>query len=128
MVVSVRDLLAPGSADSARSVLAENVVFRSPVRSYTGGPDVAHLLATIGRCLSAVEPRREFGEGERRVTEFVARVDDQDIEGVLAVSTGADGLVSEATLLLRPLSVLQDAIAHMVEMLTIDPLPSDRVA
>lgn len=126
MSPAVQDLLAPESADQAGHLLAEDVIFRSPVRNYTGRPDVAHLLTTIGRCLSGISARREFIDKNRSVVEFTAYVGERGMDGVLAQLVDSDGLVCEATLLLRPLSALQEAIANMAEMLTVDPLPSKR--
>jgi hypothetical protein len=53
-------------------------------------------------------------------------MDEHRLDGVLVQRCSADGLLVEATLLLRPLAALRTAIAQMRAALTADPLPSAR--
>ncbi|MFI6088534.1 hypothetical protein [Streptomyces sp. NPDC051218] len=134
MSLDVRDVLAPGTPDRTRLLLARDVVFHSPVADYSGRDDVAHLLPKIGECLSGVEPLREFttaGTGEEEgeqhgVTAFTAKVGEENAYGALVQQTNEDGQLTEATLLIRPLKALSDAVARMREALSADPLPSRR--
>jgi hypothetical protein len=99
-------------------------VFHSPVRDYHGRADVAHILATIGHVLDKVEFEREF-VGERRVVTIItASHQDLEMTGVLDETHDALGRLERATLLLRPLSALLDAITAMRAALEQSPLPS----
>lgn len=134
MSLDVRDVLAPGTPDRTRLLLARDVVFHSPVADYSGRDDVAHLLPKIGQCLSGVERLREFtaagtgrAEGEQHgVTTFSAKVGEENAYGVLVQQTNGDGQLTEATLLIRPLKALTAAVSRMREALSADPLPSRR--
>jgi hypothetical protein len=123
---AVRDLLMSTAPETLRSLLAPSVTFHSPVADYRGRDDVAHLLATIGRCLSDLEPAAQWATERRRLDEFTAHVGDRPVSGVLIRRVGPGGLIEEATLLLRPLGALQDAVAFMRDALRDDPLPSLR--
>jgi hypothetical protein len=118
-------LAAPDAADVA-PLLDEQVVFHSPVADYRGQADVAHLLATIATCISKPEPGEQLTGAQSSATAFVAGVDEHRLDGVLVQRCSSDGLLVEATLLLRPLAALRTAIAQMRAALTADPLPSAR--
>ena len=105
--------------------LADDVVFHSPVATYRGREDVAHLLATIARVVDDVTPVRDTGDGDLRVTFFTARVGDAAADGVLAVTSRGDA-IAELRLMLRPLDVLLAAVRRMGEELAASPLPSTR--
>lgn len=135
MGIDIRDVLAPGapgSPDRTRLLLARDVVFHSPVADYSGRDDVAHLFAKIGQCLAGLEPLQEFtgpeaGADDREsVTTFTARVGEESAYGAFVQHTDAEGKLTEATLLLRPLSVLKASVSRMGEALSADPLPSRR--
>ncbi|MFE0131816.1 hypothetical protein ACFWY6_09595 [Streptomyces sp. NPDC059037] len=128
MSLDIRDVLAPGTPGRTPLPLAPDVVFHSPVADYSGQDDVAHLFLTIGQCLTGIEPLQEFTEdgGRNSVTTFNGRVGEESAYGVFVQQLGLDGYLTEATLLLRPLSTLRTAVALMGEALTADPLPSRR--
>ncbi|GAA0895769.1 hypothetical protein [Pseudonocardia zijingensis] len=122
----IRALLAPSTPDTVRPLLAPSVAFHSPVADYRGRDDVAHLLATIGRCLTDPEPGQRCEAERRRFEEFTAHVGDHPVDGVLIRRTGPEGLIEELTLFVRPLEPLQIAVAIMRDALRADPLPSRR--
>ena len=128
MTLDVRDVLAPGSPDKTRLLLAREVTFHSPVADYSGRDDVAHLFPKIGRCLTGIEPLREFTEADGRhgVTTFNGKVGDESVYGAFVQQVDEQGRLTEATLLLRPLSTLRTAVSLMREALAADPLPSLR--
>ncbi|MGB8945178.1 MAG: hypothetical protein WCD21_33850 [Streptomyces sp.] len=135
MGVDIRDVLAPGAPgalDRTRLLLARDVVFHSPVADYGGRDDVAHLFAKIGQCLAGLEPLQEFtepeaGGGDRQsVTTFTARIGEESAYGAFVQHVDVEGRLTEATLLLRPLSALKAAVSRMGEALSADPLPSRR--
>jgi hypothetical protein len=109
--------------DDVPGRLAEDVVFHSPVATYRGRADVAHLLATITGVVEGIEPRRSLAEGDVRVTFFDLRVGGADADGVLEEVTAGDEVV-ELRLMLRPLESLLVAVKAMGAALAVSPLPS----
>lgn len=108
--------------------LTEHVVFHSPVRDYHGRADVAHILTTIGEVLDTIESQRELVAERQVVTILIATRADHGMSGVLDETHDALGRVERATLLLRPLSTLLEAITAMRAALDRSPLPSTLAA
>jgi hypothetical protein len=103
---SFRQAAESGDHSSLMSALAPDVVFRSPVvfKPYEGRDAVAPLLAAV---LTVFEDFRYVDqlEGDRSVTLlFKARVGDRELDGLDYLRFGEDGLVSEMTVMVRPLS------------------------
>ncbi|MGW5863175.1 hypothetical protein ACWFRJ_13495 [Streptomyces sp. NPDC055239] len=137
MSLDIRDLLAPDVPERTRLLLAREVVFHSPVADYSGRDDVAHLFPKIGQCLTGIEPLGEFtdpgmagqgqpGQGQQCVTTFTGKVGAESVYGTFVQQADAEGQLTEATLLLRPLSTLTTAVQQMRDALIADPLPSRR--
>ena len=108
--------IANGDREALEALVAEDVVFHSPVQTYRGREQVVHLLVTIGGVIDAVEATRHL-DG---VTFFTAHVEEHPVDGVLDEHAGDDGRVTELTLMLRPLAQLQAAVARMARALA-DP-------
>ena len=108
------------------SALAPDVVFRSPVvfKPYEGRDQVikvlraAEVVLGIGRSFRYVDQL----EGENSVTLlFKARVGDRELDGLDYLRFGEDGLVSEMTVMVRPLSAtnaLAEAMRAKLEAAT----------
>jgi hypothetical protein len=126
MAPGVSELLKAGDPAGVAPMLAPAVIFHSPVAEYQGRDDVAHLFSIIGHCLDALETRVEYAAGPRSASEFTARVRGRHVDGVLVLELDAGDMVAEATLLLRPLHALLDAVAFLRDALAVDPLPSTR--
>ncbi len=120
----VRELLAATGPERAAPLLAEDVVFHSPVADYAGRDDVAHMLAGIAGVVRDVRVIHEFADPAHVATQIAGRVDGAAVEGMLVRRIDANGLVAEATLWLRPLAVLHRAVDRMRESLAHAPLPS----
>jgi hypothetical protein len=99
--------------DALHGLLADDVVFHSPVQTYRGREQVILLLVTIGGILESIEVTREI-DG---VTFFVAQVEEHPMDGVLDQREAADGRIAEFTVMLRPLASLQAAVARMARAL-----------
>ena len=102
--VEARDLPA------ALALLAGDVVFRSPVvfRPYRGRDAVAPILLAVTEVFEDFRYVREIGErgGRDHALLFAARVGDRTLEGCDFLHTGGDGLISEFTVMVRPLSAV----------------------
>jgi SnoaL-like domain len=94
--------MANQDRDALRELLAEDVTFNSPVRTYQGRDEVIHLLATIGSL-----------EDDLRPTRSITFVQFGELDGVLHESWDDDGHLKELTLTLRPLGQLLKAVDRM---------------
>ena len=119
-------LLQPDDQSRAGEALSDEVVFHSPVRDYHGRADVAHLVSTIAGVVNEITAEREFAADREIVTIITASHGGRLMDGVLYETHDTAGRIERATLLLRPLSTLRQAIAEMGAALEQSPLPSRR--
>ena len=94
--------------ESAVALLAEDVVFRSPIvfKPYEGRDAAALLLLAVARVFEDFRYVREIGapDAPDHALVFQARVGDREIEGCDFLHTNADGLIDEFAVMVRPLS------------------------
>jgi SnoaL-like domain len=94
--------------EAAVGLLAEDVVFRSPVvfKPYEGRDAVAALLFAVSRVFEDFRYTREIGapDASDHALVFQARVGDREIEGCDFLHSGDDGLIDEFIVMVRPLS------------------------
>src|SRR4051794_25083901 len=98
-----------------REQLATDVTFNSPVRSYHGRDDVAHLLELIGGLLADLRVTR-LVDAPGETVAFVsagAGAGERPLDGVLDERRDDAGQTVELTLMLRPLGALLHAIERM---------------
>jgi SnoaL-like domain len=100
--VEARDL------DAIRALLADRVVFNSPVahKPFEGREVVAQVLAFAAATFEDFRYVDEVADGDSVALIFRARVGDRELQGLDFVRTGADGLVEELTVMVRPMSGL----------------------
>jgi hypothetical protein len=100
--------IVAGDIDAALALLAEDVVFHSPVvhTAYQGRDAVAPILHAVSQVFEDFRYTGEIGgpDAASHVLVFRTRVGDREIEGIDLLHTGADGLVDELTVMVRPLS------------------------
>jgi hypothetical protein len=82
------------------------------------------LLATIGEVLDEIRPERQLAGRGETVTIISASYGGRRMTGVIDETEDSEGRVLRATLLLRPLSALREAIGGMQATLERAPLPS----
>ncbi len=106
-----------------QEALGDQVVFHSPARTYRGRANVAHILTTIGTVLDQIDGERELVAGEEVITLITASYSGHPMTGVVRETQDKLGHVTTATLLLRPLPALLNAISGMRIALERSPLP-----
>ena len=99
--------------EALAAMVADDVVFYSPATTYRGRDQVVHVLALIGGVLDDLTATREV----ETVTFVNARLDDDELNGVLVEIRDGDGRIAEITLLLRPLATLQTGVRRMARAL-----------
>jgi hypothetical protein len=111
--MTILEAIGRRDATALRELLADEVVFNSPVRSYRDRDQVVNLLVTVGELLGEVTVLRRVEAAGERIT-FV-KVD--ELDGALDERLDDDGRISELTLLLRPLGELLRAAKAMGQLL-----------
>ena len=111
--MTLLEAIAAQDRDALVELLAEDVVFHSPVQTYRGRHQVVLLLVTVGSILDSIDVTRQV-DG---VTFVVAEVEEHPVDGVLVQVARDDGRIGEITLMLRPLAQLQAAVARMARAL-----------
>lgn len=104
-----RTAVESGDASQIGATLHPDVVFRSPAvhAPYPGRDLVQVILGAVVEVFQDFRYVAEVRDGDDEVLRFNARVDGRDIDGVDLVRYDADGLVTELTVMIRPLSGLQ---------------------
>src|SRR5215212_11054861 len=94
--------------DGAVALLADDVVFRSPIvhKPYHGPDAVRALLGGVMAVFEDFRYERVIGapDAADHALVFAARIGDRDIEGCDFLHENAEGLIDEFVVMVRPLS------------------------
>lgn len=105
-----------GDPKAIAAVLHPDVELRSPAvfTPYRGRDTTMTVLRAFIATVSDFRYVARFAadDGEQ-VLRFAARVGDFDLEGIDIVRTGADGLVTHLTVMVRPIKALGELVARM---------------
>ncbi len=114
-------------AAAVPEVLAEDVVFRSPVvfKAYEGR-EVVGLILTEGamKVFSDFSYTDRFENEDEAALIFAAKVGDREVQGLDLLRFDAEGKVRELTVMVRPMSgmhALAEAMAAEFERLGLTP-------
>ncbi|QWC86986.1 nuclear transport factor 2 family protein [Nocardioidaceae bacterium] len=109
-----------------QAMLAPDVVFRSPaVHHPQDGPRLtfAYLWAAVQVLGPTLTYHEEWYSESSAVLEFTARLGEgeatRDVQGIDMIRWNAEGLITEFTVMARPLRGLEALIAQMAEALRI---------
>jgi hypothetical protein len=105
-------------------VLADEVAFNSPIRTYRDRRDVIHLLAMLGTLFDELRPVREWAGPYGVATFATLRAGHRELDAAFEELQDTDGRVVELTLMMRPLGRLLRAVERMGQALEEAPLPS----
>lgn len=98
--------LVRGDISPVMELLAENIVFRSPVvfKPYVGKEATAVLLTAVSQVFEDFSYVGEFRSDNGGVLRFNARVGDKTVDGIDMIEFDDDGKISSFTVLVRPMS------------------------
>ncbi|MFJ3222226.1 nuclear transport factor 2 family protein [Streptomyces sp. NPDC086783] len=120
-----RKAVEAGDHAAIEALLAENVVFTSPVvfKPYTGRAITAAIVRGVSRVFTDFHYVREIGDadGADHALIFRAKVGDKEIEGCDFLHLDEDGRIDDFTVMVRPLSAaqaLQEAMAAQFEQIS----------
>ena len=106
-----REAVEAGDADAMETLLAEDVVFTSPVvfKPYAGKAITAAILRGVVRVFEDFRYVREINDADGRdhALVFTARVGDREITGCDFLRVNEDGLIDDFMVMVRPLSGAQ---------------------
>ncbi|MFI2507536.1 nuclear transport factor 2 family protein [Streptomyces sp. NPDC018972] len=112
-----REAVEAHDLDAAVALLAEDVVFTSPVvfKPYTGKAVTGAILRAVAEVFEDFRYVREIDDaaGRDHALVFTARVGDRRIEGCDFIHVDDDGRIDELTVMVRPLSGAQALAAAM---------------
>ncbi|MGV0580787.1 MULTISPECIES: nuclear transport factor 2 family protein [Mycolicibacterium] len=105
-----RTAIEAGDLDGAVALLHENVVFKSPVvfTPYEGRVAMRRILAAVIEVFQDFRYVREIGAADARdhALMFEARVGDKRLEGCDFIQRDDDGVITEFTVMVRPMSAM----------------------
>lgn len=105
---------------AATACFHPDATFHSPAvhRAYEGRDAVVAVLGAVMQVFEDFAYTGEFaGADGRELLEFRARVGDREVQGVDLLRFDEDGLVTDLTVLLRPLRGLEATVAAMGRVL-----------
>jgi len=97
------------------AALSADVTFRSPAvfRPYVGRDLVMVVLSAAATVFEGLRYERRFEAEDGEALKFSARIGDRELDGVDLLRFDAVGLVTELTVMVRPLSGLNALVAAM---------------
>jgi SnoaL-like domain len=103
--------------DAAGELLAEDIVFHSPVtfHPFIGRDTVRRLIGEVAQVFENFRYTDEAAREGLHALIFQADVGEREIEGLDLLRIGADGLIAEFTVMLRPMSALVPFAQAMAE-------------
>ncbi|WP_432197994.1 nuclear transport factor 2 family protein [Streptomyces sp. bgisy027] len=106
-----REAVEAGDADAMETLLAQDVVFTSPVvfKPYAGKAITAAILRGVVRVFEDFRYVREINDpnGRDHALVFTARVGDREITGCDFLRVNEEGLIEDFMVMVRPLSGAQ---------------------
>ncbi len=113
---AIRTAIEAGDLDGTIACMSRGIVFHSPVtfKPFEGRDAVAGLFAILFRTFEDFRYIGEYTAADgSAVLHFRTRVGDRDVEGIDMLRFGADGLIDDFTVFVRPFSAvtaLRDSI------------------
>ncbi|MDT0436694.1 nuclear transport factor 2 family protein [Streptomyces sp. NPDC005840] len=106
-----REAVEAGDLDAVEALLAEDVVFTSPVvfKPYPGKAITAAILRGVVRVFEDFRYERELAgaDGRDHALVFRTRVGGRELSGCDFIHLDENGLIDELTVMVRPLSAAQ---------------------
>ncbi len=114
-----RTAVHTGDVDAAVALFAEDAVFHSPVvhKPYVGREALRAILTAVTTVFEDFRYTAEYGGPDGHVLVFEARVGERELQGV-DILRGADGVLTELTVLVRPYSAATALRERMAALLT----------
>jgi F420-dependent methylenetetrahydromethanopterin dehydrogenase len=117
-----REAVEQWDFDAAEKLLADDVIFTSPVafKPYPGKAITAAILRGVSRVFTDFRYIREIEDHPHSALVFEAKVGDVSVNGCDFITVNEDGLISELTVMVRPLKAahaLADAMGAQFDQI-----------
>lgn len=115
-----RAAVEAGDMAAMAACFTEDATFHSPAvfEPYAGRGAVVTVLGAVTQAFEDFAYTGAFvGDDGRELLEFRTRVGDKQVQGVDVLTFDDEGLVTDLTVLLRPLRGLEATVARMGELL-----------
>jgi hypothetical protein len=124
-----REAIESWDFEAAEKLLADDVVFTSPVafKPYPGKAITAAILRGVSRVFTDFHYLREINDEPHSALVFEAKVGDITVNGCDFITVNDDGLISELTVMVRPLKAahaLADAMGAQFEQIQAEAIAS----
>jgi ketosteroid isomerase-like protein len=120
-VAAWNKLLETKDASGLDDILADNVVFHSPiVHTPQEGKPITKLYLTAALCVfnnGSFKYSRKIISGNNAVLEFTTTIDGITVNGVDMITWGSDGRITDFKVMIRPLKAINLIHKMMGEML-----------
>jgi hypothetical protein len=126
---SFRAVVESGEIEAARELFAEDIAFHSPAtfHPFVGRETVSRLLALVAGTFEDFRYTDEFEADGAHALIFRAGIGGREIEGLDLLRFDEQGLISDFTVMLRPLSGLVPFAQAMGEKVAEAGLQTTRV-
>lgn len=116
-MLTFREAIDAKNLTAVEAMLAEDVVFRSPVAHspYPGKAITIAILRSVVEVFENFHYTRELHDGENEAYLFEATVDGLEVTGCDFLVRNEEGLITDFMVMLRPLSAAQALAARMAE-------------
>lgn len=123
----VETSIATGSLAGVEDLLADDVVFRSPVafKPYPGKAITTAILNGVSRVFEDFRYVSSIEEDNRSALVFEARIGDVTVNGCDFITTNDEGLITEFMVMARPMSgatALMEAMAAQFPQIQADAI------
>jgi len=123
----VESSIESGSLAGVEDLLADDVVFRSPVahKPYPGKAITTAILNGVARVFEDLHYVSSIEEGNRSALVFETRIGDTTINGCDFITTNDEGLITEFTVMVRPMkgaTALMEAMAAQFPQIEADAI------
>ncbi len=112
---SFRTAIEAKDLDAVEALLADDVVFRSPVafKPYPGKAVTNAILRSVVEVFEDFHYVREMHDGPHHALVFEAKVDGLEVTGCDFIVTDDQGLISDFMVMVRPLKAAQALSVRM---------------
>lgn len=103
-----------GDAPAASALLAPAATFHSPIRDYTGAPQIDAVWRAVSGVVTDAQPTSIYERDGETVAFFAGAIRNAPVDGVLrAIADGSDR-ITDVTLMVRPWAALKAGLADIV--------------
>ncbi|MDQ6778414.1 MAG: hypothetical protein M3071_19830 [Actinomycetota bacterium] len=96
-----------GDAPSASALLAPAATFHSPIRDYTGAPQIDAVWHAVSGVVAGAQPTSVHERDGETIAFFAGAIRHTPVDGVLRAITDGNDRVTDVTLMLRPWAALK---------------------